>query len=275
MATQTLPITVIRIDGGTQPRSAISEDTVREYAEAMTENAVFPPVALFYDGAEYWLADGFHRYHAARKIQLLSLPCEVHHGTRRDAVLFSVGVNQAHGLRRTNADKRKAVLTLLNDEEWCGWSNSEIARRCHVGHPLVGEVRRSLEELQVTPASPTPSASRTYKTKHGTEAQMHTENIGRRRSELTADEIEGRKAAAMVPTSHALRRLPAVKTAAAVEGLVGSLRGTIGALAAVNASELADDPRAGEWRAVLSDAIGLLRRLHRELGTRRETEEVA
>jgi len=34
-----------------------------------------------------------------------------------DAVFNSVGANAEHGLRRTNADKRRAVLTLLNDDE--------------------------------------------------------------------------------------------------------------------------------------------------------------
>ena len=37
-------------------------------------------------------------------------------GGLRDAILFSVGANAAHGLRRTNADKRRTVLLLWEDE---------------------------------------------------------------------------------------------------------------------------------------------------------------
>ena len=38
--------------------------------------------------------------------------------------------DDAHGLRRSNADKRRAVLTLLNNEEWAKWSAREIAKAC-------------------------------------------------------------------------------------------------------------------------------------------------
>jgi hypothetical protein len=35
------------------------------YAEDMAAGAVFPAIVLFFDGAEYWLVDGFHRILAA------------------------------------------------------------------------------------------------------------------------------------------------------------------------------------------------------------------
>lgn len=61
----------------------------------------------------------------------------------RDAILFSVGVNSSHGLRRTNADKRRSVMRLLDDAEWSTWSDREIARRCGVSQPFVGNLRPS------------------------------------------------------------------------------------------------------------------------------------
>jgi len=33
-------------------------------------------------------------------------------------MLFTISVNADHGLPRSNADKRKAVMTLLQDPEW-------------------------------------------------------------------------------------------------------------------------------------------------------------
>ena len=110
---KTLNILVIRIDGGTQPRASINLDAVNEYAEAITSGASLPPPTVFHDGADYWLADGFHRYHANKKIGAVSLECEVIEGTQRDAILHSLSANQTHGLRRTNEDKKKAVMTLL------------------------------------------------------------------------------------------------------------------------------------------------------------------
>jgi hypothetical protein len=71
-------------------------------------------------------------------------PCEVRQGTRREAVLFSVGANASHGLRRTNADKERAVKVLLSDDEWKEWGDREIASRCGVTHPFVGQIRKGL-----------------------------------------------------------------------------------------------------------------------------------
>ena len=131
----------IRTNGGTQPRTSLNVSTVDEYAEAITDGAKLPPVVVFHDGADYWLADGFHRFFAVKKIGGYDIDAEVRGGTKRDAVLYSVGANASHGLRRTNEDKRKAVMTLLEDAEWSKWSDREIARQCGVSHPFVAAIR--------------------------------------------------------------------------------------------------------------------------------------
>ncbi len=141
---QTLNLDQIRIDGGTQPRVSIDEQVVAEYAEHYSNGVDLKPVIVFFDGATHWLADGFHRYWANRKIKSDYIYAYVHQGTLRDAILYSVGANATHGLRRTNADKRKAVLTLLEDEEWSQWSDREVAKRCGVNHKTVGAARQSL-----------------------------------------------------------------------------------------------------------------------------------
>ena len=120
LETSTINIDDIRIDGGTQPRCQIDEVLVAEYAEAYADGAEFPPAVVFLDGVDHWLADGFHRVHGARRAGLDQVRVDLRTGTLRDAVLYSVGANAAHGQRRTNADKRKAMLTLLEDEEWSG-----------------------------------------------------------------------------------------------------------------------------------------------------------
>src|SRR5690625_7499820 len=108
----------IQIDGGTQPRENISEDVVSEYAEAMLDGDKFPPIVVYNDGAKYWLADGFHRYHVSVKAGFKDIEAEVTSGTRRDAILYSVSANAKHGNRRTNADKRTSVLRMLSVAEW-------------------------------------------------------------------------------------------------------------------------------------------------------------
>lgn len=171
-----LSIDVIRTDGGTQPRAEVDQEVIRDYAQQMFEGVQFPPVTVYYDGTDYWLADGFHRYYAAKQQCKDILYADVRQGTRRDAVLFSVGANATHGLRRTNNDKRKAVETLLNDPEWAKWSNREIARRCAVDETSVRRYREN-----VTAALPQ-LEDRTYITKHGTIATMNTAKIGQQPS---------------------------------------------------------------------------------------------
>jgi predicted RNase H-like nuclease (RuvC/YqgF family) len=110
----------------------------------MKDGASFPPAVVFHDGAEYFLADGFHRYFAAKKCGSPGLACDVREGTLRDAILFSFSANGTHGLRRTAADKRKAVMAMLEDIEWQDWSDREIARQCCVSHPFVAAIRKEI-----------------------------------------------------------------------------------------------------------------------------------
>ncbi len=173
---QFVELSAIRLDGGTQPRAAILEDVVEQYAADLGRGDAFPPMVLFFDGAAYWLADGFHRYHAAKARQINGLNCEVRQGTQRDAILYSVGCNADHGLRRTNEDKRRAVLRLLNDPEWAAWADREIARAARVSHEFVRGLRPApsvnVDRYEAPVARTVERGGSTY--------TMQTENIGRR-----------------------------------------------------------------------------------------------
>jgi hypothetical protein len=131
------------MDERLQSRTEISEETVAEYAYALKDGAEFPPVLVYFDGISYYLTDGYHRAHAHKRAEKVSILCEVVQGTLRDAILHSTGVNSKHGMRRSYADKRKAVMTLLDDFEWSQWSSSEIGRRCGVSPTFVSGLRDS------------------------------------------------------------------------------------------------------------------------------------
>lgn len=171
MKEQVIELCDIELDGGTQPRTEIDQNLVDEYAECLDK---LPPVTVFFDGVKYWLADGFHRFHAHNRANLSEINCIVINGTQRDAILHSVGVNADHGKRRTNEDKRKAVLTLLNDEEWGKWSSSKIADLCKVSHTFVDNIRNSL----ATVASD--NRERVYINKQGQTVSMDISNIGKK-----------------------------------------------------------------------------------------------
>ena len=180
-----VPLAKIRTDGGTQMRAALDEDTVEQYIEAMRAQGgwgEFPAAVIYYDGSQYWLADGFHRVEALRRLDgaEVNVPADVRSGERRDAILHAASANSTHGLRRTHADKRRSVETLLRDSDWSSWSDREIARRCAVGHQLVARLRAVLASLDENPV--TEIEQRTYTTRHGTTATMRTAAINAERS---------------------------------------------------------------------------------------------
>lgn len=142
---KSINIRAIRIDGGTQSREKLDQAVVDEYAELMKEGTEFPPISVVHDGNEYYLSDGFHRLLAAQRAGKASINCDVITGTLRDAILYSLSANSSHGLRRTVEDRRKAVMTMLEDFEWGEWSDREIARQCHVSHPFVAKLRAAMK----------------------------------------------------------------------------------------------------------------------------------
>ena len=152
-------------DCGAQMRAEMRAETVNEYAADMLDGAVFPPVILFDDGTTLWPGDGFHRIAACRRLKRTEISAEIRKGTARDAILHAVGANAAHGLPRTNTDKRRAVETLLRDAECQQLSDRELAKLARVSHVYVGTIRRELAGNVSTPAeSGTLPPSRTVET---------------------------------------------------------------------------------------------------------------
>lgn len=123
-------------------RSVINQEVVEAYAEHMENGGFseFPPIDVFdVKGDGYLLADGWHRFRAMEKCGFDTTDVIVHRGNRDDALLFAIKANKAHGLRRTNADKRKSVeLACLR---WPALSSRSLAELCGVHHDLVQDVR--------------------------------------------------------------------------------------------------------------------------------------
>src|SRR5215510_2421084 len=157
----TLNAEVLRCDADVQPRLALSDAHIREYAALLQEGHQLGTIVVFQDGSDYYLADGFHRVAAAKTIELEALPAEIRMGTKRDAMLYACGANK-HGKPLSHADKPRVVRHVLEDAEWGQWSDREIARHCGVGHALVSRLRRSLSPRD------SDTVPRTYRTKQGT-----------------------------------------------------------------------------------------------------------
>ena len=123
----------IRLDGDTQPRAKIDQAVCDDYGERMKAGEKFPPIDVFFDGEDYWLADGFHRVRAyVMAVPGEAIECNVFQGSLQDAQWHSYSVNKTHGLRRTNEDKKRAVQAALAHPEAADKSNVQIADHCGV-----------------------------------------------------------------------------------------------------------------------------------------------
>ncbi len=173
-----IKLTLLTIDVNLQQRVEINNSVVDDYANAYSEGTELPPITVWreegkreegignsdnnqlFDShhselttvhcplptARYYLVDGFHRVEAAKQAGITELPFIEKSGTYREALLFSLSVNSTHGLRRSNADKRKAVMTLLQDSEWSQWSDRVIAKQCKVSHTFVAKLRNQVSD---------------------------------------------------------------------------------------------------------------------------------
>jgi ParB-like chromosome segregation protein Spo0J len=190
-----LPIAQIRLDGGTQPRSALDFAAIDDYAEAMAAGGKFPPLVVFHDGEHYWLADGFHRLKAAFAAGFDAIDCELRQGTLEDAQWYSFSANKTNGLRRTNEDKQRAVKSALLHARAASMSNYAIARHVGVDEATVRNWRTKLAASTEIPQIDTRTISR-----QGTTYQQRTTQIGRRRvAKISAPEAAPAELAQVPP----------------------------------------------------------------------------
>jgi polyhydroxyalkanoate synthesis regulator phasin len=222
-----LNLLAIRIDGETQARVALDQAVVTEYAEHMKDGDKFPPIIVFHDGSDYWLADGFHRYFATKANGMVSIEAEVKEGTQRDATLYACGANGRRGLSMNFEDKRNIIKRMLADKEWGQWTNAQIAKHVGVSKMTVGRVKQQLEEEGNLKSNDT----KKYVDRHGNESEIQTKNLGKKSSGEKKE-----KPAKIVPQAPQLEQ----------EDQMKELKDTIDELAKEN-TLLKDKIAIGQW----------------------------
>jgi hypothetical protein len=136
----------IRMDGGTQPRSELLIPVMEDYAELMRGGTQFTAIKVFFDGKDYWLADGFHRIGAALRARPNDpIEADVIQGTLSDAQWYSFSANKAHGLPRTPEDRVRAIKAALMHPAGRSKSNREIADHVGCHFETVAKYRNELE----------------------------------------------------------------------------------------------------------------------------------
>ena len=168
---ESLLLSVIRTDGGTQARVSLNQTVVNEYADAIKDGDKFPPVTVFYDGAEHWLADGFHRYFAHKSLGILEINAEIHEGTKDDAILFSFQANKHRGLRMGTEDLKSIILRMTHHPIWKEWTNAAIASHIGVSPATISRMKKALGP------QPGEVSKKKYINKHGQEATIDTEKL--------------------------------------------------------------------------------------------------
>jgi len=120
------------------------QEVINEYTQLMMDGVEFPPVEVYGTKHACWLADGWHRVLAARQAARDTIDADLKHGGRTEAVKAALNANAIHGLRRTNADKRRAVEVALR--EFGNLSSRAIAELCGVSHWIVQQQKNEVEE---------------------------------------------------------------------------------------------------------------------------------
>ena len=147
-------IALVIADPDVQSRAQLDMLAVSEYRTALEDGEQLPPITVFDDGMMFRVVDGFHRHAAHVALERPLINCDVRPGSKRAAILESAGSNQAHGVRRTNADKRRAIEMVLRDDDGRQWSDRKIAAHCGADGNTVGKVRSALEATATIPEQP-------------------------------------------------------------------------------------------------------------------------
>ncbi len=153
-----LPIASIRVDGGTQTRAGIDPVIAARYSTIWSEHgpsfAWVDPIVVFYDGATYWLADGFHRVDGAGVAGLTSIDADVRQGTQDDAIWFALGANKQHdsaGKPRSRADVQRAIERALRHPKGATESDRKIAAHVGTTDKTVASARARMEATAEIP----------------------------------------------------------------------------------------------------------------------------
>jgi hypothetical protein len=149
--TKAVDINDIVLDERCQPRAVLNPEAVQEYADIYKEGEVdLPALEVVRVNKQYVLIDGFHRLAGARQADLgfvritVIEECDI-----GQALWLASAVNQGHGVRRTNEDKRQAVTLAINSDIGEEQSSRDIGAHVGVSKSFVSNVRAELEVATV------------------------------------------------------------------------------------------------------------------------------
>lgn len=151
---RTVATGLLRLDQRLQCRDQVPEAIIKEYEDGWKSKVPFPPISAVQVDGELYVTDGFCRVMAAQNVGKSRVEAVVTVGTWKDAMRAACGANASHGLRRTNADKRKATEIALR--EFPDETIRAIAEMVGVSHTYVQNLRSPKEAEPVEPKAVAP-----------------------------------------------------------------------------------------------------------------------
>jgi hypothetical protein len=137
-----LQIEKITLDPDVQVRGITHRETVRDYAQQKKEGYSFPPIVIFTDGLNNYLADGWHRLEADRLNDVATVACQIYEGCKDDAILFAIWKNRTQlGISWDKEARERSVLHVhrLHPD----WSDHLIQRATAVPRTTVWRLREA------------------------------------------------------------------------------------------------------------------------------------
>jgi hypothetical protein len=125
-------------------RTELNQDVVNEYAQAMLDGDKFPPIVVFNDGDNNYVAEGFTRCAAAKQAGIEIIDADVHMGTYEDAFDYAfTKANHDNGQRYKNVDKVSAFKKAFTRDRYIKQSDRELGRLYQVSNRFVSQLRKA------------------------------------------------------------------------------------------------------------------------------------
>lgn len=171
-----LPVESVQRDDDVLARNRRIEALVKEYVEIYRRTGNMPLPVVFFDKETYWLADGCQRIEAQIDCGEKEIMCEIHEGTKTDAIWFASGANREHGARLNLAERRKAIHNNLVAPALYQKSDHVIAEQIGVDVDTVARMREKIKAEKTPDEKPEP---RKVVTKTG--SVMDVSRIGKKK----------------------------------------------------------------------------------------------
>jgi hypothetical protein len=132
-----LSLNLIHTDDAIKPRLELDRRWIEALAKAIRQDCKLPPVVCFYDGDNYWLADGLDRLEAAKLAEQKTILADIRQGSRQEAISYSKSGSRRNKEKQQVVDRFLELLKFMGEEEKKYWSNIDIGAYCAVSNTQV------------------------------------------------------------------------------------------------------------------------------------------